>query len=118
MRKVPGALAFLVGIVLLTGVGHAQWPEATIRDMFAWDYPAGVVGANAVWFELQIDGRNLTRVEVSVLPSQPESYFTRVPPMPVGQHLVEIRACNLSGCSGWSSPIVFSFSHRLEGFVQ
>ena len=87
--------------------------------MFAWDYPV-TVGASAdnVRFEIRIDSGPPSRVEASVLPGQSENYFTRVPTMPVGQHLVEIRACNLRGCSRWSSPLVFSFSHRLQMFEQ
>ena len=118
MPKLLGIAALAAGSVLVTGVGHAQWPEATVRHMFAWEYRTSEVTGADVVYETRIDGGAPLRVEILTLSGQSGSYFMRVPTMPVGQHVLEVRACNVSGCSGWSSPLVFSFSHRLEMFQQ
>ncbi len=104
-------LVLVVGLGLVASVSSAQ--------SLAWDYPDWQVSeAGIVSFEVRFDGRIPVSVEISDLPGVADSYVTPLAAqkfvakkeMPRGQHVVEVRACNSSTCSEWSTPLVFVVS--------
>ena len=115
-RGVVGAqrvrvLVVLIAAASIAGVAEAQSPEATVLRAFAWTYPGqGVTDFDVAGFQIRIDGENLSPGGMSILEDEPESYFTPVLPMPVGQHLLEVRACNDTISGAWSAPLLFAFS--------
>ena len=103
-------LVVLIGVLSLATVARAQSPQATSDSLLAWDYPDQWVAEFSVMrFELQIDGFFQLSARMSALPEVPETYATAVPALPTGQHVVEVRACNISGCGPWSSALLFYF---------
>jgi hypothetical protein len=110
--------AVLAALVLAPNVGLAQSPEATILHKFAWDYSDLVIAEHGiVRFELRIDGGAEAAVGMSALEDHPGSYVAPVPPMTVGQHLLEVRACSPTSCGSWSSPLLFGFSPPAGGDI-
>ena len=100
----------LIGVVLFAAVAPAQSPYATSYDSFAWDYPdRWIADFNVVRFEIRIDGWAPSGAGMLALSRVPESYFAPLPALPTGQHLVEVRACNVGVCGAWSSPLLFYF---------
>ncbi len=103
-------LIVLIGVVLYTAVARAQSPYATSYSSLAWDYPdKWVADFNVVRFEIRIDGWAPSGAGMLALSGVPESYVAPVPTMPTGQHIVEVRACNIGRCGAWSAPLRFYF---------
>ena len=104
------SLLVLIGVVSLVPAAQAQSPYATSYSSVAWDYPDPLIADfNVVRFEIRLDGWASGDAGMSPLSGVPESYFARFPTLPTGQHVVEVRACNVSRCGAWSSPLPFYF---------
>ena len=109
--RLTKCLVVVVGLELVASISSAQ--------SLAWDYPDWQVREmEIVRFEVRFDGRAPVPVEMSDLPGVAGSYFTPVTfqkfsakkEMPSGQHVAEVRACNSTTCSEWSTPLVFVVS--------
>ncbi len=109
--RLTKCLVVVVGLELVASISSAQ--------SLAWDYPDWQVGEmEIVRFEVRLDGRTPVSAGTSGLSGVEDSYFTPLAAqkftakkgMPSGQHVVEVRACNSTTCSEWSTPLVFVVS--------
>ena len=106
--KTAKPLIVLIGVVWFAAIARAQSPDTTSHSSFAWDYPDQWIGDfNVVRFEIRIDGWAAFDAGMSALSGFPESYSTPLPAIPIGLHVVEVRACTVNGCGAWSSPLLF-----------
>ena len=109
--RLARCLVLVVGFQLVASVSSAQ--------SLAWDYPDHQVAEmQVVRFEVRFDGRTPVSVGMPGFPGVGQSYVTPLAvqkfvakkEMPSGQHVVEVRACNSTTCSEWSTPLVFVVS--------
>ena len=101
----------LLGCMLVGSAAQAQFYEPTLGHAFAWNYPdQSVEEFNVVRFELRIDEGPPSSVGMSVLPGELQTYITPLPVMPIGQHVLQVRACSSTTCGAWSEPLTFVFS--------
>ncbi len=108
--KIAKDLIVLIGVVSFAAVAQAQSPYATSYNSFAWDYPdQWIADFDVVRFEIRIDGWAPSDAGISSFSGVPETYVASVPALPTGQHVIEVRACNVSRCGAWSSPLLFYF---------
>ncbi len=112
-------LTLLLGWMLVGSVGQAQFHAPILEHKFAWDYPDLWVGElNVTRFEIRVDGGPSSSVGMSILSREAQSYSTPLPDMPIGQHLLEVRACGPTMCGAWSEPMLFVFSPPFVVEVQ
>ena len=108
--RIATCLALLVGIMLVGSATQAQVHAQTLGHAFAWNYPDQLLGeSNVVRFEIRVDGGPPSQAGMSVLSGESQSYTTPLPPMTIGLHLLEVRACNSMTCGAWSEPLSFAF---------
>jgi hypothetical protein len=108
--------ALLVGLVLWATAASAQ-VIITPTDAIAFDYAQGdLVTYQVSHFEASWDAKTYALLVVAqlLLPNTPTGYtsFKFVPPFTNGNHTVLVRACNVQGCGGSSSPFRIRLRRR------
>lgn len=107
MKRLLAVIGFLA---ILGGIAFAQAPIFSPGDALGWDYlDADVATYQVNRFEVQYDNGAWTAAGMDTVASaNGVTTYKTTPTVGNGTHQAVVRACNVSGCGGASSPFAFA----------